>query len=131
MSLNLDLSVFETLLKKHFQAHLDLSVFETLLINQFQAQLVSLNLERNQISSVRLATLAGLSSLYSLSLAGHDDHVFVFVFVFVFGWPPWPDFPVYSLSLAGHNYDLKILPNHHNRSHHFGQVSNTFYAFSF
>ena len=35
-----------------------------------QVQLVSLNLERNMISSVTTATLAGLSSLYSLSLAG-------------------------------------------------------------
>lgn len=35
-----------------------------------QVQLVSLNLERNMISSVTVATLAGLSSLYSLSLAG-------------------------------------------------------------
>ena len=37
-----------------------------------QVQLVSLNLERNMISSVTAATLAGLSSLYSLSLAGRS-----------------------------------------------------------
>ena len=40
--------------------------------NAHNEKLVSLNLERNMISSVTVATLAGLSSLYSLSLAGRS-----------------------------------------------------------
>ena len=63
-----------------------LNLVKDLQFNQLQAQLVSLNLERNQISSVRLATLAGLSSLYSLSLAGHWNHHVGDGFDFDFGF---------------------------------------------